>query len=364
MLRKAICLLAVWFCLAGSICALDTSAASAVLYDPLTGTVLYEKNADTRRGMASTTKIMTALVALELYDPEQQVTVRPEWCGIEGSSMYLKAGEKLTVRDLLYGLMLMSGNDAAAALSGLCNGGQAAFVQKMNEKAAALGLEDTSFENPSGLDGETHYSTARDMAVLAAAAMKQPELARIVETQSVQAAGRYMTNHNKLLQRLEGAQGVKTGFTKACGRCLVSAVERQGRQLIAVTLAAPDDWNDHAVLYEYGFGQYQMTDVEGAGDCGSVPVISGAKSTSRLYCNESFSMSLRSDEISQLQTVLCGPRFAYGGVRAGQQYGMLRVMLEQQILFETPVYYGDTIPAIQPEKSLIEKLAEKLRTLF
>jgi len=364
MLRKAICLLAICLCLAGSVCALQTSAASAVLYDPLTGAVLYEKDADTRRGMASTTKIMTALVALELYDPDEVVTVRREWCGIEGSSMYLTAGEKLTVRDLLYGLMLMSGNDSAAALAGLCDGGQAAFVEKMNAKAAALGLKDTCFENPSGLDGEMHYSTARDMAVLAAYAMAQPEFARIVGTRSVQTAGRYMTNHNKLLQRLEGAQGIKTGFTKACGRCLVSATTREERQLIAVTLAAPDDWNDHVAMYEYGFDQYQATEVIGAGDCGSIPVISGTKSASRLYCNESFSMSLRPDEKSQLQTVLCGPRFIYGGIRAGQQYGTLRIMLQNQILFETPVYYGDTIAAIEPKRSFGEKLAEKLQALF
>ena len=175
--------------------------------------------------MASTTKIMTALCAIEQGDLDRVYTVKPEYTQAEGSSMYLKPGEKLTIRDTLYGLMLMSGNDAALAIAGEC-GGQEQFVGKMNDKAAELGLIHTHFENPNGLDGETHHTTAQELAQLTAEALKNPDFREIVGTWSTNRAGRVMTNHNKMLKLYDGAIGVKTGFTKKCGRCLVSAVER------------------------------------------------------------------------------------------------------------------------------------------
>lgn len=330
------------------------SAASAILYDPLDGSILFAKNGEERRGMASTTKMMTALVALEQYELTDEVTIDREWCGIEGSSMYLKAGETMLVSDLLYGLLLASGNDAATALAGMDPGGTEAFVEKMNAKAAELGLMNTHFENPSGLDGETHYTTALELAKLAACAMENPEFARIVGTESQTVAGRVLTNHNRLLREI-GACGVKTGFTKACGRCLVSAKEQNGRMLICVTLNAPNDWNDHKVLYEYGFAQYAPYDLLGAGDCGSVPLISSEKSRSRLYCNESFSIWLTPEEKEQLCITLCGPRFWYGAVRAGEAYGSLQIQLGDQVLFETSVYFADTSAEIIPEPSFFQK---------
>ena len=316
------------------------SAASAVLYDPLSGTVLYEKNADSRCGMASTTKIMTAIIALEQYDPTQTVEIQREWCGIEGSSMYLKAGERLAVSDLLYGLLLASGNDAATALAGLDHDGPEAFVEKMNRKATELGLNDTHFENPSGLDGESHHTTALELAKLTAYAMEQPDFSAIVATKSITVAGRTLNNHNRLLQEID-ACGVKTGFTKACGRCLVSAKERNGRILICVTLNDPDDWKDHKALYEYGFSRYQSYDLVGAGDCGSVPLIASTKTRSRLYCNESVSFWLTEEEYADTRVALCGPRFWYGATRAGEPYGSLQIRLDREVLWETPVYFAD-----------------------
>ncbi len=317
------------------------SAESAVLYDPFSDTILYEKGASTVRGMASTTKIMTAIVALERYDLTKVVSIKPQWCGIEGSSMYLTPGEQVTVLDLLYGLLLASGNDAAVALAGLHTDGQVGFVAEMNQKATELGLTNTHFDNPSGLDGETHYTTALELAKLTAYCMQNEIFAEIVQTKSIEVADRHLVNHNRLLNDI-GACGVKTGFTKSCGRCLVSARMQNGRLLICVTLNAPNDWEDHKTLYTYGFSQYTQVDILGAGDCGSCPLISSEKTASRLYCNESFSAWLTNAELDQISITLCGPRFVYGAVWAGKQFGSLQVRLNRKILFETPVYFAQT----------------------
>ena len=231
---------------------LSLSAKSAILMDALTGEVLYEKNADESMRIASTTKILTALVVLEESSPCDVITVTQEHM-VEGSSMYLKVGETVTVQELLYGLMLSSGNDAALALTEVC-GGEEAFVARMNALAQRIGMENSSFQNPNGLDAEGHLSTARDMARLAAYAADDPAFVRLCSTTGVSVAGRTMSNHNKLLKRIEGCIGMKTGYTKAAGRTLVSCVERDGRRLVAVTLHAPDDWSDHEKLYELFFG--------------------------------------------------------------------------------------------------------------
>ena len=233
--------------------AVQLSAAAAILMDADSGEVLYEKDAARKMRIASTTKIMTALVALERAKLTDTITVTASHM-VEGSSMYLKPGEVVTVEELLYGLMLCSGNDAALALADCC-GGLAAFVSAMNDKAAALGMTGTSFANPNGLDDENHYSTARDMAVLAAYAAKDPTFRRICSTRTATVGGRTMTNHNKLLSQVEGCIGMKTGYTKAAGRTLVSCAERQGRRLVAVTLCDGNDWADHKALYEMGFAE-------------------------------------------------------------------------------------------------------------
>ena len=212
-MKKILCLLAVLLPLVGVPSFAQTPqihGESTVLYDALTGDLLFSRAERQRRGIASTTKIMTALVALEQFNPEAEVEIRREWCGAEGSSMYLRPGERLTVSDLLYGLLLESGNDAAQALAGLDPDGPEAFVEKMNAKAQALSLLDTHFCNPSGLDAPEHYSSALDLARLAAAALENPDFARIVATRSITLAGRTLNNHNRLLEEI-GACGVKTG---------------------------------------------------------------------------------------------------------------------------------------------------------
>lgn len=251
-LLRGLWVLCLIFCITPAVAeALEASATAAVLMDADMGQVLYEKNGDRQMLIASTTKIMTALVVLEHAAPDDVITVTPNHMA-EGSSMYLRAGETVRVEELLYGLLLCSGNDAALALTE-CAGGLTPFVALMNEKAAALGMAHTSFANPNGLDADGHYSTARDMAVLAAAAVENPTFRRICSSRSVTIGQRTMENHNRLLRQVEGCVGLKTGYTRAAGRTLVSCAERDGCRLVAVTLQDGNDWADHAALYDYGF---------------------------------------------------------------------------------------------------------------
>ena len=231
----------------------QVSAKSAALLDGSTGECLCEKNGDQRALIASTTKIMTGLLVCEAGDLDRTVTVPETAAGTEGSSMYLKSGETLTRRELLYGMMLHSGNDAALTLAISISGSEAAFVRQMNRRACALNLTQTHFANPHGLDSGENYSTALDLARLAQAALQNEQFRAVVSTKTITCAGRTLTNHNKLLWRYDGCIGVKTGYTRHAGRILVSAAERGGRMLIAVTISDPDDWRDHVSLLDYGF---------------------------------------------------------------------------------------------------------------
>lgn len=241
----------------------EVSAQAAILMDVESGRVLYEKNADQPLRIASITKIMTAILALELGNLKDKVTATRNAVGKEGSSIYLRLGETLTLEDMLYGLMLRSGNDAAVAIAEHIGGSVEGFVFLMNQRAEELGMMNTVFSNPHGLDDhEEHYSTARDMAILTAYALKNEEFAKIAKTKRKTAPlegenwDRVWHNKNKLLYMYPYADGVKTGYTKRAKRTLVSSATKDGHQLVAVTLNAPDDWNDHIKLFEYGFNQF------------------------------------------------------------------------------------------------------------
>lgn len=260
----------------------SVSARSAILIEASTGLVLFEKDADTRRPMASTTKIMTTLVALENGRLNDKVIIPSAAVGIEGSSIYLYADEELTLGELLYAVMLESANDAATAVAIKIAGSVAAFADMMNKKAALLGMTNSSFTNPHGLDNENHYTTARDLATLTRYAMQNSTFREIVATRRktipLHDGGgvRLLLNHNKLLRLYPYAIGVKTGFTKKSGRCLVSAAERDGVELIAVTLNASDDWNDHTAMFEYGFSQLERVTLAEAGTLSfALPVVGG-----------------------------------------------------------------------------------------
>lgn len=263
------------------------SARSAILIDADDGIVLAEKNARERRGEASTTKIMTALVVAENMPLDQKVSIPKDAVGTEGSSVYLREGELLTVKELLYALLLASANDAATALAIFCSGSIEAFADKMNGRAKELGLCDTHFTTPHGLYDEEHYTTAYDLAQISAEALKNVHLRSIfaarratiplgaTETDPDGEGTRCLVNHNKLLSLYDGAIGVKTGFTKKTGRCLVSAAERDGMTLIAVTLDAPNDWHDHTAMLDYGFFNYERTTLFDVGEYSYTYAVSG-----------------------------------------------------------------------------------------
>ncbi len=324
--------------------------------DGQTGRVLYEHQADKQSLIASTTKIMTALVVCEQTNVLDRVRIPKEAVGIEGSSIYLKAGEVLTVQDLLYGLMLHSGNDAAVALAIYCGGTVEGFAELMNDKAHRLGLENTHFVNPNGLDSPGHYSTARDMAILASYAMENPIFAKTVSTKTVKVGDRIFRNHNKLLWLLEGADGVKTGFTKAAGRILVSSCTRQGRRLVAVTINDGNDWKDHQQLMETGFANYTVCPIVCAGDVlGSIQVISGETEEVQLLAGTDFSYALAPGEETQI--VVPEPHFVYAPVVQGQDAGCAYVCIGGKPVGKIPVVYGETVEKeYQKEPSVWEKL--------
>ena len=318
------------------------SARKAILMDADSGRVLYEKNADERSLIASTTKIMTALLVCEQCNLADRVQIPREAVGIEGSSLYLREGEILSVQDLLYGLMLHSGNDAATALSIYCGGSEAAFVDMMNEKAGRLELSETHFGNPHGLDHDGNYSTARDLAKLAAYAMENEDFYRTVSCKTVTVGNRSLQNHNKLLFRYEGAVGVKTGYTKAAGRILVSAAERDGRRLIAVTIHAPDDWNDHTALLDYGFSFYQPVCLAEKGSVlGFVPVTGGAKDTAAVYAEEDFVFPMAEHETYSVELQL--PPFVYAPVERDGEAGTAVIRVEGKAVGSVPLRFEETI---------------------
>lgn len=318
------------------------SAQKGILLDAVSGRVLYEKNADSRSLIASTTKIMTALVVCEQCNVLDRMRIPKEAVNIEGSSMYLQEGEVLTVQELLYGLMLRSGNDAAVALAIYCGGTVEGFAELMNDKARSLGMANTHFVNPNGLDAPDHYSTARDLAVLAAYAMQNPIFQKTVSTKTVTAGQRSMRNHNKLLWQLEGADGVKTGYTKAAGRILVSSAVRQGRRLVCVTIDAPDDWQDHKQLMQQGFSGFSVQRVVQKGDClGSVAVAGGSCGEVELIAAEDFCYSLAPQE--QMRIVLPGAGFVYAPVVQGQSAGEAHVCLGENSVGKIPLVFGQTV---------------------
>ena len=332
------------------------SAEKAFSLDAVSGRVLFDKNADSRSLIASTTKIMTALIVCEQCNVLDRMRIPKEAVGIEGSSMYLREGEVLTVQELLYGLMLSSGNDAAVALAIYCGGTVGGFVELMNDKARLLGLRNTHFENPNGLDSPGHYSTARDLAVLAAYAMENPVFYKTVSAKTVTAGKRYLRNHNKLLWVVEGADGVKTGYTRAAGRALVSSATRDGRRIIAVTLNDPDDWREHQTLLEEGFARFHVQRVITAGDrIGELEVAGGDGSRVEVLAAEHFVYALAPEENPQV--ALPGPGFVYAPVAEGADAGFAYVLIQGKAVGKFPVVYGRTV---ELEREVPESIWEKL----
>ncbi|MBQ7308953.1 MAG: D-alanyl-D-alanine carboxypeptidase [Clostridia bacterium] len=340
----------------------DISAQSAVVIDAETGDVLYEKDAHRRRGMASTTKIMTALVALENTALDTIVTVDPRACGVEGSSVYLFENEKLTMETLLYAMMLQSANDAAAAIAYEIAGGIEEFASLMNEKADAMGLLATHFENPHGLDGETHYTTAYELALISAEALKNDTFRTIVSTVKKTiplhdgTATRLLVNHNRLLREYDDIIGVKTGFTKKCGRTLVSAAERNGLRLICVTLNDGNDWADHRALLDYGFSLYEETVLADAGALSYTVPVCGGTADCVTVSNAKLLSRMLPRVRGEIRTVIECPRFLYAGVKEGDAIGKAVFYADGRRLGEVALYAEATVPTVPREKNIWQKL--------
>lgn len=313
------------------------SAASAILYQPDTDTVLFEKEPDRKSLVASTTKILTALVVLENCSPEEMVEIKAEYTGVEGSSIYLKAGQRFTVKELLLGLMLASGNDAAHALACHTAGSDGAFADLMNGKAKEIGCTDSHFVNPHGLDAKDHYSTARDLAKIMAEAMKNPVFAEITGTKSVDIGGRNLTNHNRLLWSCNGVIGGKTGYTESAGRTLVSVCERENMRLICVTISDRNDWEDHSALYNWAYGEYWLLK---ATDEFTVPVISGVADR----VSVDMDMETRLVKKSENCTVeIKLPPFVYAPVKYGDAAGVAVISADAGVT-RVPMYYSESVP--------------------
>lgn len=324
------------------------SAESAVLM-AANGETLLEKDADRKLPMASTTKLMTALVTIEHADLNARVTAKPAHCAVEGSSMYLQPGEIYTVRELLTGLLLASGNDAALALADHVCGSEAGFVEQMNQKAKELQLTHTHFANPHGLDAEGHFSTARDLAQLMLACMENDTFRDLAAQPAAVIHGNWLRNHNRLLVDCPGCVGGKTGYTKTAGRCLVSSCVRDGLLLACVTLSDPDDWRDHRGLYDWAYGEYRMLDLSRS--CSfDVPVLSGSRESLKAVPEEGVCLVLPRTETVQLQAEL--PHFVFAPVKKGETAGSVSVIIQNKTVAEIPLCYTDSAELAYPVNRL------------
>ena len=362
-------------CLVGALCPVaraagpEVSAQSAVVLTADTGTVLFEKDGRIPRPVASTTKIMTALLALEAAQEQGDplVDITQEMVAVEGSSMGLQAGDSISLTGLAAGMLLASGNDAANAAALYLDGSLESFAARMNQRAAALGMEDTHFVTPSGLDGEDaqglgHLSTAYDMALLARAALEDQAFRQLCSSPSLavefaEPVKRVTyTNHNKLLAQYQGCVGVKTGFTKEAGRCLVSAAERDGALLIAVTLNAPNDWQDHTALLDYGFSQVEPYQLAGGDVRLTVPVVGSPEEAVSLRGSNGGEVTLPLGQGAQVERVVRVPKFLYAPVEAGEQVGEICWYLEGQLLGSAPLTAAGAAPLQEKAPSLWERL--------
>jgi len=321
----------------------SVSAHSAIVINADTGAVVFEKNAHEQRAIASTTKIMSALLTLEAGDLDRQFTVDDYAIRIEGTSMGLREGDIVTRRILTAGMLLPSGNDASQAAAVSVAGSIPEFVKLMNERAEQLGLKNTQFKNPSGLDADGHYSTAYDLAVLTAFAMKNEDFAGFVAEQALRVEfgnppyGRWLYNNNRLLYMYDGAIGVKTGFTDNARRCLVSAATRDGVTLIAVTLNAYDDWNDHAKMFDYGFSVVKNQPVDYDLTRFYVDVAGGNKDRAAVKVSEIPTLPLSDEEMRFIEIKAVIMPFIYAGFSEGEQVGLLEFYYNGRLLKSVPL---------------------------
>lgn len=344
----------------------ETSAEAYALYCVENGSFLLSGNAGERLPMASTTKIMTSLITLE-YAAEDNKTVEfTEEMTAEGSSMYLKAGEKVTLYDLAVGMMMQSGNDAANAAAVAISGSAEEFAKLMNSKADEIGMTDTHFVTPSGLDDEEHYSTAHDMALLMAYALDNEDFAEITAQTSMTVdftepddKSVNYPNHNRLLRMYDKCIGGKTGYTGLSGRCLVSAARDGGMTLVAVTLNDRDDWDDHIALYDYGFDNYTAVQPETADR--EIAVVGGDLDRVSLYPYTAKALIVPRSQADSVTARTFLPPFAYAPVEKDDQAGKVVYSLDGETLSETPLYYAQSSEFDGRRRGILEWLKDFLK---
>lgn len=347
----------------------EISAKAAVLISADTGEVIYSLNSGEKLPMASTTKIMTALLCLESGDLGEEFTVDSEAIKVEGSSMGLQEGDTVTMYALCCGMLLPSGNDAANAAAVRIAGSIPAFVELMNDRAREIGLSHTFFATPSGLEGEGHGSSAYDMALLAREALRNEDFRSICSQTDIKVSfgappyDRWLKNTNKLLDRYEGTYGVKTGFTDEAGRCLVSACERDGKDLICVTLNDRSDWQDHAALYDHGFAVTELRKPE-LPELEELDTVGGVKDGLKLKYGEIPELTTAGEMPEPEYTLLSAP-FVYAPVKEGDEAAQLRISLDGREAVTIPVYAAEDIaaaPVSSPKKTgKLKKIISKLR---
>ena len=342
-------------------------ARSAIVIDAVSGKVLYEKNAYEKLGMASTTKIMTALIVLENCENlDEEVKIDDRAVGIEGTSIYLKKGEILTVKELLYGLMLASGNDASMALAyHIGKGNLETFVNLMNEKAKELNLQNTSFANPHGLDAENHYTSAYDLAVITSCAMKKSDFKEIVSTKFTQITGhkdvgnRFLRNKQRLLKTLEGCSGVKSGFTDNAGRCLVTSCERDGMEVISVVLNCPNMFEESERLINDAFKEYKMVEIiEPYSYITNIPVNEGEFESVKVYSMKGFKYPLKEVETTDIYVEKELPEILDAPIKKEKEIGKVKVYFNKEQIFEENIYTMEEINSVDIKdkvKDIIDK---------
>ncbi len=320
---------------------ISDSAGAAIIYCADSGEVLYGHNINDKRAIASITKIMTALLALEYCaSNDKDVKITADMYA-EGSSMYLKAGEILKLSEIVKGMMAVSGNDAANAAAIAVGGNSEKFADMMNEKALQLGMKNTHFVTPSGLDSEEHYSTAYDMAVLCSYAMENETFREIVSQKTVDVEYEYpegkrqtLGNHNRLLSLCEGCIGIKTGYTMKAGRTLTSCAERDGVRLIVVTLGDRNDWNDHCALYDYGFSLVQRVKLTDENKEIKLPIV-GSENNDDEVClipDRELETTLKNEEVGKVEEKIYAPRFVYAPVNHGEAVGRIEYRVDKRVI--------------------------------
>lgn len=325
------------------------SAQTAIMIEAKSGEVLYEKNADEKAYPASITKILTALLAIENGDLDKKVKISPNASGVEGSSIYLEVGEKIALRDLVYGLMLRSGNDAAIAISEAVGGTKEQFVEMMNQRARELGAFNTHFMNPNGLHDPNHYTTARDMALISKAAMKNPEFKKVAaakswETNRGEGKYNYFYNKNKVVYQYDGGNGIKIGYTKAAGRTLVASSERDGMELICVVMNAPNWFQDTYQLMDYAYAQYTTAKISpGERPLKAVKVQGGSKDYVLIGPKEDITCPVKKESDSKISIEYVLPDRPKAPISRWQEAGELKIYVDGTYLYSVPLYYLEDI---------------------